>query len=354
MKKLKFSIITVSIALSFGLFADENGSSLYSKAQTEALNKQENSADERSRLRNKETLTGLKNKNLIAEIESVNKKIELKKLLYALDNVPAEYLEDPEKYYEKLANESKQVDISSLYPDLNESTAGLTQYPQETYDIDQIIAIPEIKRLQQQRVRVRVNDSDVKIISQEELNPSQNQQLVTNQIVDFQEPIAQVIPKDVDSVDLDVLNTVEDQKLDISDIDDDLSGILTEEEQARLAAIYNSEGTDIIDTQPDALEKELEKIEQDSIFSTIETLSIDGVYIFGENKSADLSLSFYVGDGVEGENFDNQFREIKENQVISVKGFKYRIKNISFKEVEIESLEDGELYIASKSLRNID
>ena len=346
MKKLKFSIITVSIALSFGLFADENGSSLYNKAQTEALNKQDKtSAEQRTILRNKETLTGLKNNALEAEIEAINKQIELKRRLHILKNVPPEYLDDPEAYYDMMINQSKEVDITSLYPDIRENSGSFTQYPTETYDIDQRLAIPELKRQKQ----TRINDSNVQVISQDELPAIQ--QPVVNQIAE--KPIFEVdpVPTEVDSVDIDSLSPETDDLKAAEDFNE-LTDILSPEELARLENIYNSDTDVIIDTQEGALKEENEKIEEESVFSTIESLSIDGVYIFGDNKSADLTLSFYVGDGVEGETFENQFREIKENQVISVKGFKYTIKNISFKEVEIED-EKGELYIASKSLRNI-
>ena len=137
------------------------------------------------------------------------------------------------------------------------------------------------------------------------------------------------------------------------DIEGELSDTLSEEERKKLAAILSNDNEDIIDTRKGSLEKENEEKEVASVFSEIEKLAIDGVYIFGNNKSADLTLSFYVGDGVEGESFENKFREIKENQIISVKGFKYQVKNITFKEVEIENMQNGELYIASKSLRTI-
>ena len=151
--------------------------------------------------------------------------------------------------------------------------------------------------------------------------------------------------------DVDVLKDKEPE-LDY-DIEGELSDTLSEEERKKLAAILSNDNEDIIDTRKGSLEKENEEKEVASVFSEIEKLAIDGVYIFGNNKSADLTLSFYVGDGVEGESFENKFREIKENQIISVKGFKYQVKNITFKEVEIENMQNGELYIASKSLRTI-
>jgi hypothetical protein len=349
MKKLKFSIITVSIALSFGLFAEEVENSLYDKAKTEALTKQTTSTELRSTLRNQETLTGLENKALDAEIDKLNKEIELKKLLHTLKTVPVEYLDDPEGYYKKKEMESKKVDISSLYPSMRDKTDSFNVFPKETYDIDQLIAIPELERQKKPR---NVQDSGVKIITQDEIN---NKNKFINTAI-LPENNQSNLLTEIDSVDVDMLKeNIPDTKsgLDL-DIGKEFDGILTEEEKSKLAAIYNSDSKDIINTQKDGLKDELKKIEETSVFSNISSLSIDGIYIFGDNKSADLSLSFYVGDGIEGEEFDNKFKEIKENQIISVKGFKYKIKNISFEEVEIENLEDGEIYIASKSLRNIE
>ena len=346
MKKLKFSIITVSIALSFGLFAEETGSSLYNEAKKEAVTKPSTSTELRSELRNKETLIGLENKTLDAEINRVQKEIELKKLVHALKNVPVEYLEDPDVYYQKVANENKEIDITSLYPDIREKTQVFDNFPKETFDIDQRTAIPLLEeRTKPTTKRQPFTNQNVQVISQEELN----QELMNNEVVP-KEIKSEIIPE-VDSQDVDVLKDKEPE-LDY-DIEGELSDTLSEEERKKLAAILSNNNEDIIDTRQGSLEKENEEKEVDSVFSEIEKLSIDGVYIFGNNKSADLTLSFYVGDGVEGETFENKFREIKENQIISVKGFKYQIKNITFKEVEIENMQDGELYIASKSLRTI-
>tara|TARA_B100000073_G_C23721083_1_gene567680 strand:+ start:986 stop:2023 length:1038 start_codon:yes stop_codon:yes gene_type:complete len=344
MKKLKFSIITVSITLSFGLFAEEIGSSLYNEAKKEAVKKPSTSTELRSELRNKETLIGLENKTLEAEINRVQKEIELKKLVHALKNVPAEYLDDPDMYYEKIANENKKVDITSLYPDIREKTRVFDNFPKETFDIDQRTAIPLLEEQTKKIDREPIRNTDVEVISQELLN----QNMFNNVIQPEIEP--EIIPE-IDSEDVDVIKEKEPE-LDY-DIEGELSDTLSEEERKKLAAILNNDNEDIIDTRKGSLEKENEEIEVASVFSEIEKLSIDGIYIFGNNKSADLTLSFYVGDGVEGETYENKFREIKENQIISVKGFKYQIKNITFKEVEIENMQDGELYIASKSLRTI-
>lgn len=341
MKKLKFSIITVSIALSFGLFAEENQSSLYNEAKNEAVKKPLTSTDLRSNLRNKETLIGLENKTLEAEISRVQKEIELKKLVHALKNVPVEYLDDPDIYYQKVANENKEVDITSLYPDIREKTQVFNNFPKETFDIDQRTAIPLLKKIKKETTqRQPFKNENIQIVFKDEIK---------------EEPINNEAKEDfipeVDSQDVDVLKDKEPE-LDY-DIEGELSDTLSEEERKKLASILSNSNEDIIDTRKGALEKENEEKDVDSVFSEIKELSIDGIYIFGDNKSADLTLSFYVGDGVEGDNFENKFREIKENQIISVKGFKYKVKNITFKEVEIENMEDGQLYIASKSLRTI-
>jgi hypothetical protein len=127
---------------------------------------------------------------------------------------------------------------------------------------------------------------------------------------------------------------------------------LTPEEQKQLDMIL--EGMDkqpiVIKTKKDVLEKLVE--EKD--YSEVKSAVIERIFIFGDDKSVNLSLAVYVGDGVEGETYKDKLTNVKEGQIIAVKGYNYKINNISFTEVEIENLEDNKVYVASKSLRNID
>ena len=260
MKKLKFSIITVSIALSFGLFAEETGSSLYDEAKKEAVKKPSTSTELRSELRNKETLIGLENKTLEAEINRVQKEIELKKLIHALKNVPAEYLDDPDAYYQKIAKENQKVDVTSLYPDIREKTQVFDNFPKETFDIDQRTAIPLLEEKMKPKNNIR--NQGIQVISQEDLN----QELINNEVKPAE--IKPEIVPEVDSQDVDVLK-VEEAELEY-DIDKELGDTLSEEERKKLAAILESDDKDIIDTREGSLEKENEEKEVATVFSEIE------------------------------------------------------------------------------------
>jgi hypothetical protein len=138
MKKLKFSIVSVSILLSFGLFAQEQGTSLYNEAKND-VNKDVNykASDSRSKLRNKNTLSNLENKILDEDIDRIQKELKLKKLRFNLDKVPAEYLDNVDNYLEK-EYFSKKEGVTK-YPVINKSINGNSSYPIETYAIDQHI-----------------------------------------------------------------------------------------------------------------------------------------------------------------------------------------------------------------------
>jgi len=98
MEKLKFSILSISILLSFGLFASEQETtSLYDNAKKEILEADNASkSQERSQLRNKENLYILRNAILDEDISSAEKELKLKKLKFKLENIPPEYLDNTE------------------------------------------------------------------------------------------------------------------------------------------------------------------------------------------------------------------------------------------------------------------
>lgn len=355
MKKLKFSIISLSVLLSFGLTANEQDVSLYESAkQDEQKNIVKDSSKKRSNLRNKASITELENEVLDEEITRLQKELAIKKLKFTLSNIPPQYLDRVEEYLQKEYFEEK-VDPMSLYPSLREKVESFNTFPQETYEIDQALAIPKASQ------RFSNYDNEVKKSSQkkEVINDKED----VFYVEESNSLDVEIIEPEKETLEVPVSNKVNETKNEIkseTEIDSKLAEdfkevevLLTEEEKAMIELLKNGENTIKIETgldEEDIAAKEALEIQK--VFSRIENAIIDSVFIFGEDKSVDLKMTFYVGDGGEGETLNNTIREVKEDQIISVRGFKYKIKNISFKEVEIENLEDNTIYVASKSVRN--
>jgi len=148
--------------------------------------------------------------------------------------------------------------------------------------------------------------------------------------------ITPIIPKKID-----------ENKISVEEELDKLG--LTSAELAKINASLNQSNSKI-DTKSDTLKNIEPEIKT---YSEVKSATIKEVFIFGEDKSADLIISIYVGDGVDGEEYNDTLENIKENQVISIKGYSYKIDSISFSEVVIKSLKNNETYVASKSLRNL-
>ena len=132
---------------------------------------------------------------------------------------------------------------------------------------------------------------------------------------------------------------------------------LGKNEQEKLEALLNSGNEpqeDIINTNENDLVLLNEEIQQNSEYSEIKSAVIDSIFIFGEDKSVDLGINIYVGDGVDGEEYKDVLTNVKEGQVISVKGYNYKISRISFTEVEITNVDNDKTYVASKSLRSLE
>lgn len=340
MEKLKFSILSISVMLSFGLLADDkNSSSLYESAKNE-VSKNEvinfQSSEERSKLRNKEILNQLKNNVLDKDISAAEKALKLKELEFRLNNVPAEYLNNVDKYLEKTYfNPKKEVE----YPSLDLSKSGNNDvYPVETYAIDQQILIPQLKELKKPKSEEVETTQDKLIIVGKSIEDKLREEAEKIDSVVIEAPIE--VPIEIPVEEEDSVENNQDN-MDLSDIEN----LVSAEELAKIKAAMNSE--DIVDTKSNTLE-EIPEIVKD--YAQIKNASIKDVFIFGDKKSVDLSVNIYVGDGIKGKDYVSELKNITENQIISVKGYTFKIESISFKEVVIKNMKTNEDYVASKSI----
>jgi len=331
MEKLKFSILSISILLSFGLFASEQETtSLYDNAKKEILEADNASkSQERSQLRNKENLYILRNAILDEDISSAEKELKLKKLKFKLENIPPEYLDNTEAYLEKEYFNPKK---ESLYPTIaTGSNVGRDSFPVETYSIDQQLLIPQLEAIKKEKEDKKDFISFSNVIKNESMP-----EVAPISIPNPDPIITPIIPKKID-----------ENKISVEEELDKLG--LTSAELAKINASLNQSNSKI-DTKSDTLKNIEPEIKT---YSEVKSATIKEVFIFGEDKSADLIISIYVGDGVDGEEYNDTLENIKENQVISIKGYSYKIDSISFSEVVIKSLKNNETYVASKSLRNL-
>ena len=340
MKKLKFSIVSISVLLSFGLFANEQGTtSLYNSAKSDINEEQKSlkSSEERSKLRNQETLNQLRNSILDENISTIEKELKLKKLNFKLDNVPPEYLDNFEQYLNENYFNPK---VEQKYPSIQTGRIkGRDSFPLETYAIDQQILIPQLRALQQPK---KNTISTIK-------EPILLQPIMIEPIADDIPPIL------VDTKPVVISDTNGNQSGEndygLGDFED-IATLMSPEELEKIKIALR--GTDLnVDTKKNNLQILNEEAEVAKDYSKIVSANIREVFIFGNDKSVDLNLDIYVGDGMEGENYNDILRDVKENQIISVKGYNYKIDSISFSEVVIVNMKTNEAYVASKSLRTI-
>lgn len=336
MKKLKFSMVSMSILLSFGLFAQEQGTtSLYDSAKQEIGGTKNSlkSSDERSQLRNQETLNQLRNSILDEDISTAEKQLKLKKLQFKLENVPPEYLDNFDAYLDKEYYNPKET---QKYPTIASGVSvGRDSFPAETYAIDQQVLIPQLEALKKSKNK-KITNVDMIQVQTDMLKPIIIPEPINEPDVIIKTPIVKNDSKS-------------EQKNDFKDGFEELETILSAEELAKIRMSLSGKDEPI-----DTKSKTMGNIEEEvKDYSEIKSADILEVFIFGDDKSVDLKLNIYVGDGVEGENFSKILKNVKEDQVISVKDYSYKIDNISFTEVVIKNMKTNEIYIASKSLRNL-
>ncbi len=260
--------------------------------------------DPKSELRKQEFQLGLQSKIAEEKLRILSLEKQIKKEQFILDNVPPEYIGNEKAYYDLVQKEKMKTD---LLPTLGKGSQN--NFPVETYTIDQIKMIP--------------------IFEEREMPKPKPQIEVIKEAPKPKKPAVVALPNDPVSP---------------IQVDDDLSqleAMLSPEEFDRVKRMYNAQGgkntpktNTTIKTKP---QPDFEM-----------TVDIDGVYIFGEKKSADITLNVVYQNGTSEE---KKLKDVKEGELVRIYKDKVLIEAITFREVVLSNMNTGDTYIGSKSLR---
>lgn len=259
--------------------------------------------DPKSELRTQEFQLGLQSKIAEEKLRILSLEKQIKKEQFILDNVPPEYIGNEKAYYDLVKREKMKTD---LLPALNDGSQKT--FPVETYAIDQIKMIPMFEEREIPKPKPKIE------VIKEAPKPKK--------------PAVVALPNDP---------VVPIQ------VDDDLSqleAMLSPEEFERVKRMYQAHGDD----KPDNSTKIKTKPQPDFEM----TVDIDGVYIFGEKKSADITLNVVYQNGTSEE---KKLKDVKEGEMVRIYKDRVLIEAITFREVVLSNLNTGDAYIGSKSLR---
>lgn len=258
--------------------------------------------DNKSDLRKREYELGLRSQIAEEELRIINLQKEIKKNKFILENVPPEYIGNEKAYYQKM---SKQKSFEELLPELNSGTKS--DYLVETFTIDQVKMIPLLKEKQAPVVVPKIE------VIKEAPKPKRKA------IVALPDPVE---PIQVDS--------------DLSQLKD----MLSPSEFEKVKRMYNSQLVNAPKQNTTIKTKPLPDYELD--------IDINAIYIFGENRGADIQLNVMYRNGTTEK---KEVKEIKVGQFIKIDKDIILVKHIDFKLIEFENTKTGETYIASKNIR---
>lgn len=324
MKKYKLSLLTISLLVSFsGLSAEDNSVINNSKddiKQTFEIKKEKElsqSAEFRSKLRNEKSQKSLEGSNLETDIDNLKKQMEIKKLEYQLRNVPAEDLHDIEGYLRKKDKEEQDF-IKQQLPILEGKVETKSEvFPQETYEIDQNLLIPQLKKESVKELPKPVK----KFVKQEE-------------------PVTITLPIKLEEK---PVSSVEDQNKTLNDLTkekESISGLLNVEEQKKLQDIFNQKNK--IETKKE--EKKPEPIKKPKkVYADIRDINLHSVFIFGDKSTATFSMSVYIGNGDEGKVYTDTVESAAIGQEIIVGDYKFLIKDINKNHISIQNISTSKI-----------
>jgi len=315
MKKYKLSLITMSLLLSFNVLSVENSNDK-SKESFEVRKEKElsQSAEARSKMRNEKSQKSLEGSNLETDIENLKKNMEIKKLKYQLENIPAEELHDIEGYLRKKDKEESER-IKQQLPVLQEQVQTKSNvFPQETYDIDQNLLIPQIKKQSSQELPKPIK----KFVKQEEV-----QNTITIPVKMEEKPVSPIEEQNKTLIDL----TKDKEKI---------STMLNVEEQKKLQDLFNNKNK----IEPKKEEKKTEpvKIIPKKNYAEVRDIILHSVFIFGEKSTANFTMSVYIGNGEEGKVYTDTIESATVGQEIVVGDYKFLIQSIDKNHVSIKNV----------------
>ncbi|MBB1507534.1 hypothetical protein H5203_18880 [Pseudoalteromonas sp. SG41-1] len=260
--------------------------------------------DPKSELRTQEFELGLQSKIAEEKLRILSLEKQIKKEQFILDNVPPEYIGNEKAYYDLVKREKMKTD---LLPTIGEGSQN--KFPVETYTIDQIEMIPIFEERKEPKPKPQIE------VIKEAPKPKK-----TAVVALPNEPVSPI------------------------QVDDDLSqleAMLSPEEFERVKRMYKRQSA-IKNPKPN----KAIKIKAQPDFEI--TVDIDGVYIFGIKKSADITLNVVYQNGTSEE---KKLKDVKEGEMVRVFKDKVLIETITFREVILSNMNTGDIYIGSKNLR---
>lgn len=325
MKKYKLSLLTISLLMSFSALSTENSSvtnnSKEDIKQSFEIKKEKElsqSAEFRSKLRNEKSQKSLEGSNLETDIDNLKKQMEIKKLEYQLRNVPAEELHDVEGFLRKKDKEEQDL-IKQRLPILEGKVETKSEvFPQETYEIDQNLLIPQMKKESVKELPKPVK----KFVKQEE-------------------PVTITIPIKLEEK---PVSSVEDQNKTLNDLSkekESISGLLNIDEQKKLQDIFNEKNK--IETKKEEKKPEPIKVKPKKVYADIRDINLHSVFIFGDKSTATFSMSVYIGNGEDGKVYTDTVESASVGQEIIVGDYKFLIKDINKNHISIQNISTNKI-----------
>lgn len=283
-------------------------------------------------------------------------------------------------------NYEQEIGAYSEKNDLLNNKISILQKEENVIDAE----IRILKKMNEKRVQEYTNNIDVsnfvdpKILKNDikkdetkEVKPSLPtivDPTLTSSVFDIssysQDQIVSSIPKPVEEVVDDSILVVKNEKVEKNEkpndeikqnknkeiSDQDLKDLgMTREEYNDLLEKYDNHNKDtkLVNNEREAIknadfsDKKVEPI----FYIDIKDFYADSIAVFGKVKTADISLSLYVGDGTNGGNTEKVIKGIKEGDIIIHKGHEILVDSINKDYVELKILKskDGRIFKSSKS-----
>ena len=355
MKKI---VLVLSLSLAFSVTAQESTADVKKEVFDEiksglgfmASDKNNDTGNSdvkfKSELRNKKAIADLEAEAISAQITVLSVKQEKRKLEYLLKQPIEDLFSDGDiKSHNDDQLDSFLVVPNENYEELADQSMKFSEYTSESYSIDQLI-IHETAR--QRAVQNNVVSVGVQVVDANSLQIKVPDANKLNQIVDG--------ASNSQGVNAD------------QEISDELlaeMGMSREELNMLVADSNSHEDTVSANAKLDAdkkaredeknlvaleAEKSIELNKMPLIYSDLKSVSVEKVVIFGGKKMANLILTIYVGDGINGETSIEQVKGVREGDIIKHKGFDYKVSSIKAKEIEVTELYTSKIYISKVNI----
>jgi hypothetical protein len=377
----KLSIIAVALLASFGMSATEKdkASDIYSeimdglKSEKPTIDKSSiadssnfQESDEKSRYRNLKKLSELKNDYFGEKISELKNEQEIRQLKFLLELPIEKTFKD---FNPDWVEEDSIVvgDTIPRYPAIKDQSLNFGDFKPETYKIDQLV----IKEKASAPIIPIVNNNN------NNNNNSGSIMLQSGNVTVIEPQLQDISLNDVSTIeDIQALDDIQDIQdiQELTKIDDSIGNIesnsssdrLTDEELAELnwpREEYDKwlEQHKSHDDKREQVKSEAEIANTTNVapkvvvvqYAEIKNLSIKKVIIFDNKKQIDLELDVYVGDGINGDSQKKKLKSVSEGDIITYKGFKFKINAITSSEVEILDMTSKKIYLASTNLSNL-